>query len=86
MIDERLNSIEYNDLFSLITDIGEDKSDISINEVEKNIESLWKGGLIKTSDFTRLYKQMEDCKKRLSRNHWLTIENKTIEEYYRKRG
>lgn len=65
---------DYNELSTLIADIGSGKNDESIHELSKEIESFWKGGLINTAEFTRLYKQVSACKNRLNRNRFLNYQ------------
>lgn len=79
MNDQRLNSIEYKDLSSLIEDIKNGESDIPISEVAKAIESLWKGQLIKPDDFKRLYKETTECKQTIQRGRQLDSYQRLLE-------
>ena len=70
-MDERLDSIRFEDLSSLLNDIYDGHSNVSVLEISKNIESLWKGEILKTSDFAILYNQLENCKRKINMNRSL---------------
>ena len=72
-VDARLHSTKPDEISSLIADIKAGKSDISINDVLKNIESLWRSEMINTANFTKLYGQVTDCKRILEINRRLGL-------------